>query len=128
MRTGFSILACEPEFAGRFSSKRNIKAQPLKALPNKPAVRSELSKWSADQSRNRPMLLPGRTSTAASRNAPSCDNAAPEQQPPAARADQVLHILVAVKKACNLPLELCRMERFAERSSAREKLALDLRW
>ena len=37
-----------------------------------------------------------------------------DSSPRAARADQVLHIFVAVKKARNLPLELCRMERLAE--------------
>ena len=57
-----------------------------------------------------------------------CDNVRLDSSTRAARADQVLHIFVAVKKARNLPLEVCRMERLAERSSAREKLALDLRW
>src|SRR5579863_8642743 len=43
-----------------------------------------------------------------------------------ARTDQALHILVVVKKARDLLFELCRIERLAERSRAREKLPLDL--
>jgi len=124
MRTGFSILAREP-VRRTIGSKRNITAQLVKALDPKPAVRSELSSWLADQNR---CCFPGAPPPPQAGMNRRCDDAALNSSPPAAGADQVLHIFVAVKKARNLPLELCRMERLAERSSAREKLALDLRW
>src|SRR5689334_19231949 len=127
MRTGFSILAREP-VRQTIGSKQNIEAQLVKALDAKPALRSELSNWLVDQNRNGRCCFPSAPPPPQAGMHRRCDNAAPGQQPSAARADQVLHIFVAVKKARNLPLELCRMERLAERSSAREKLALDLRW
>jgi hypothetical protein len=115
-------------FAGRLARKRNIKAQLVKALDPKPAVRSELSNWLADHNRNGRCCCPGAPPPPQAGMHVFATTLPLDSRRRAARADQVLHIFVAVKKARNLPLELCRMERFAERSSAREKLALDLRW
>jgi len=75
MRTGLSILAREP-VRRTIGSKRSIKAQLVKALDPKPALRSELSNWLAGQNRNGRCCFPGAPPPPQPGMHRRCDNAA----------------------------------------------------